>query len=253
MTFHQWLYSQYPNPKIDGRYGPLHIHTFAVCLLMIVLCTLLMRKRTKKSKRIFLSVYALLILFFEITRRIIHFQVFEVYDLSSFLSILLPRPGCAIACWLVMIAVAVNKKAMYNLAGIIAFLCGLAFFLHPGAGFHNEYILFENAYSIITHVLLFSSSVFFITLGFTDYNTKDLWQDVIGLATVFIYSLIEIFVIKIDSDPFFYMPQSQVRVALGMPYGVFLPLYILVIGTAIALFYFIPYIKKTISNKRRKA
>ena len=173
--------------------------------------------------------------------------------MSSFLSILLPRPGCAIACWLIMIAVAVNKKAMYNVAGIIASLCGLAFFLHPGAGFHNEYILFENFYSISTHVLLFSSSIFFITLGFTDYNTKGLWKDVIGLATVFGYSLLEIFVIKIDSDPFFFMPQSQVRVALGMPYGVFLPLYILIIGTAIALFYFIPYVKKTISNKRRKA
>ena len=76
---------------------------------------------------------------------------------------LLPRPGCAISVWLVMLAPIINKKGFYNFASIISILCAVIFFAYPGAGFLHKYILFEDLYSIITHSLFFIGSFLIVT------------------------------------------------------------------------------------------
>ena len=106
MTFKDWLLSNYPeNSKIEGQWGPLHIIVLVACILSIVAISILFsKKRVKddKYRRIVILVLASLILFFEITRRIINIYKTDTFTLNSLLKTLLPRHWCAISCWTVI-------------------------------------------------------------------------------------------------------------------------------------------------------
>ena len=242
MSFKEWLFSSYPNPSTSNQWGLGHIASLVLIAIFVVISTILLKKRSAKDKRLVLIVLASLILFFEIARRVINFCKTPGQDLIQSLRTLLPRPGCAIACWLVMIAVYVNKKIVYNVASIISILCGGIFFIYPVAGYNNQYILFENIYSIITHCTFFAVSICFITYGFTDFKYKGGWKDLIGIAIVFVYAFLEI-VFKIEGDPFFFMANNEVQEIIGMSYNVYLPCYIVFVLFYINLFYGIRYLK----------
>ena len=123
MTFKQWLYgNDFNNPKIDGQWGTLHIITLIICVLLMVGITLLFRKKDEKTKRIVLIVIASILLFFEITRRIINITNPITFTKYNLLWVLLPRPGCAISVWLVILAPIIHKKWFYNFRIIIS--CG---------------------------------------------------------------------------------------------------------------------------------
>ena len=112
---------------------------------------------------------------------------------TDYLYTLLPRPLCAIACWSLIIATVFNKKFLYNFASMTALLCALVFFAYPGAGFNNQYILFENLYSIVTHSLLLVTSISLITLKFTKFEYKNIWKEGICLAVILAYVFLEIY------------------------------------------------------------
>lgn len=255
MTFKDWIYSSYPNPKINGQWGALHIITLLLCIGIIVTLALTLRKRSLKARRIVLFSLAGLIFLFELTRRIIIFSQMTDITFNSFMGTLLPRPWCAIACWTIMIAVLVNKKTLYNFASFSALLCAIIFFAYPGVGFNNKYILFENLYSICTHALLLITSITFITLKFTKFEYKTIWKDLICYGVVLAYALLEIFVLKIESDPMYFMPGSDIQEILGIGYGAFLALYIIFIIIYINLFYLIDdrkNVKKLFKRKNAK-
>lgn len=251
MTFKDWIYSSYPNPAINGQWGFLHIITLVLCVVLIVAIALIFRNKSEKAKKIVLWVLVGFILLFELSRRIINFSRGDDLNLNTFLYRLLPRPWCAIACWTLIVSAIVNKKWLYNFASYSALLCALIFFAYPGVGFNNEYILFENLYSIATHSLLLITSISLITLRFTKFEYKTIWKDLLCLLVVLIYTFIEIYVLKIESDPMYFMPNNDVQEILGLNYGLFLVIYIVFMAIYINLFYLIDD-RKNVRNVFKK-
>lgn len=239
MTFLNWLLSDYPNPKISGQWGIWHILVLVLSIATIVTLALVFRKRSDKTRNIVLWVLVGLILFFEITRRIINLVKTTEFTFNGVLHTLLPRPWCAIACWSIIIATIFRKQYMFNFASFSALLCAVIYFVYPGAGFNNKYFLFENIYSISTHALLLITSITLITLKFTDFRFKNIWKDLICLAVIVAYAFLEIYVLHISDDPLYFMPGNDVHEILGVPYGAFLPIYIVFVAIWICTFYLI--------------
>lgn len=245
MKFTEWLFSTYPNPKVDGAWGPLHIAVLVLVVAFIVGSSLFLRKKNEKYKFAVLWSLAGVLVVLGLVRRIVGFITTSEFTLNRVLRILIPRPGCAIACWLVIIALFVNKKFFYNFASIIGIICAVIFFAYPGVGFTNEYILFENLYSIVTHSCFLIMSVCFITYKLTDFDYKGIWKEGICLLVMLLYVFLEIFVLKTDPDPFYFMPENEVCEVLGgMKYGLYLPLYLVFLFFYVNAFYFITKLSK---------
>lgn len=254
MSFVEWITSSYPNPGIDGQWGWLHITTLIICIASIVAISLIFRGgKYPKARKILLWVLVGILFAFELTRRIVNLCKTTDYSFTNILKILLPRPWCAISCWSIMISVIVNKKFFYNFTSITGILCAVIFFAYPGVGFNNQYILFENLYSIVTHSLLLIISILLITLKFADFRYKGCWKEAICLAVVFVYSILEIFVLKIEDDPLYYMPGNDIQEILGIQYGGFLVVYIIFVLIFINAFYLINDRKAVFRRKVKNA
>lgn len=249
MSFKDWIFSSYPNPSIDGQWGILHILVLIFCIATIVLASFLLRNKSEKSRKIYLIFLASLILIFELTRRIVNFIKMTNPTFNSVMYALLPRPLCAISCWTLIISVIVNKKFFYNFASMISLLSSLIFFAYPGAGFNNVYILFENLYSIATHSLLLIMSISLITLKFTKFEYKSIWKEAIVYLIVLIYSFIEIYVLKIEPDPMYFMPNNDVQEIFGIGYAPFLVIYVVFNIIYFNVFYLIND-RKNLFNKK---
>lgn len=252
MTFKDWLFS---NRKVDdsinGAWGTLHIVTLVACVLLIVALAFLFRKKDEKSRRIVMFTIATIIFIFEISRRVINFAKHDNITFDDALYFLLPRPWCAISCWVMMASVIVNKKFFYNYASVTSLLCAIIFFAYPMAGFTNETLLYENTYSIVTHVCLLVGSITMITLRLTDFQYKGAWKELICLAVTYVYATIEI-VAGIESDPLYFMPGNDAQDILGMnnAYWLYLILYIVFIAVYCSAFYFTQW---TIEKKKSAA
>lgn len=246
MTFHDWLFGGIENPAIKGQWGPLHIATLLICIALIVAFPLVTKrlKSVEKSRKIVIFTLAALILFFEIVRRIVQFILLSQSGASvnlahQILEIIIPRPWCAVSCWLLIASVIVRRPFFYNFASVSALLCSVIYFAYPGVGFNNQYILFDNLYSIATHALLLTMSITLMTLGFATFRFRDLWKTVLAFALTIVYGLIEIFVLKVYSDPMYFMPNGDIQAdILGIGYGLYLFLYTLLIS----LFILVPHL-----------
>ena len=245
MSFSEWLFSTYPNPKVDGAWGALHIITMILCAAFIVASTLLLKNKSERVKRTVLLSLAAVIFVLGVVRRINGLILMDEFLFNKFLRIMLPRPGCAISCWLVIIALIVNKRFFYNFASTVGILCATIFFAYPSAGFTNELILFENLYSILTHALFLVIAVCFITYKFTDFKYDSIWKEGICFGVMLLYVFLEIFVLKIDPDPFYFMRDNEVQEIVGMGYGLYLPLYLVFNFVYVNAFYLIPRLKKS--------
>jgi hypothetical protein len=244
MSLKEWLFSTYPSPHIEGQWGLLHIIVLVCSIIFIVASTLILKSKNQKAKRIVLFILVSIIFAFGVTRRVINFAKATEFTTNSVLRTLLPRPGCAISCWLVILATIINKKSFYNFASIIGILCGIIFFAYPGAGFNNTVILFEDLYSIATHTLFFISSICFITYGFTNFRYKECWKEGIYFFILFVYVMLEIYVLKTESDPFYFMPNNEVQEIIPIDYSLYLPIYIIFMIVYVNLFYLIHKPKK---------
>ena len=171
----------------------------------------------------------------------------------SLLWIIMPKPWCAISCWALMFSVLIKKKFFYNYASLSALLCSVIFFSYPGVGFNNEYILFDNVYSIVTHALLLTMSITLITLKFTDFKYKDFWKFAVCFGVTFVYGLIEIYLLKLVADPMYFMPNGDIQAGiLKISYGLYLFLYIFLIVVYTNAFYLVQD-KQTVKNFFKKA
>ena len=251
MTFYDWITSSYDNPSIKGQWGLGHILTLLLCAGIILGLTFIFRKRSVPTKRIAIFALVGLILFFELLRRCLNIYKTTDYSFHNILHILLPRPWCAISCWMLIISTFVNKKFFYNIASITSLLCAIIFFAYPGVGFNNKYILFENLYSIVTHALLLTTSITLITLKFTKFEYKTIWKELICFAVIFVYAFIEIYLLKIEGDPLYFMPNGDIQDILGVSYAVYLLLYIGFISIYTNVFYLIGD-RKNVIKKRKK-
>lgn len=270
MTFEQWIYgTNFDNPSINGQWELLHIITLVICIGLIVGLSLLFRKKDESTKRKVLIIIASILIFFEVVRRIVNITNPITFTKYNILWVLLPRPGCAISVWLVMLSPFINKKWFYNFASIISILCAVIFFAYPGAGFLNKYILFENLYSIVTHSLFFVGSFLIVTFKLAKFNYRDIKNELICLGGLVVYCVLEMFVLTknaagdpLETDPFYIRPSytlpsgskyvNEVADIVGIKsYPLFLVLYLLFIALYFSAFYF--FSRKSVNKKAELA
>lgn len=259
MTFKDWLCSNRPaGLELKSQpWGTLHIVVLLACIGVILLLAFLLRKKSEKARYIAIFAIAMAILFFEITRRIINFTKpgLDWNDWNSIVYTLIPRPWCAISCWMIISSVFVKKKFFYNFAAITALLNAIIFFAYPDAGFKNH-IAFEELYSIVTHCLLLIGSISMMTLGHTDFRynrgKEKIWYEYICYAGVFLYAFLEI-ILKIEDDPLYFMPGNGVTDVIPLPYPLYVVVYIIfVFGIWTNAFYLIPMLVNKLKAKFAK-
>ena len=251
MSFYDWLFSVYPpDSAINGRWGTLHILTLVACFAIILLIAFIFKNKSEKTKQNVILVLAGFILLFELSRRAINLSRGQL-DTHGLLVTLLPRPWCAISCWVMMASSIVKKRWFYNFASMNALLNAIIFFAYPAVGFNDNVILFENLYSITTHALLLISSISLMTLGLTHFKIKKdfLLKEIISLILVFAYAFIEIFLLQIEKDPMYFMQSNDVQAFLGVEYNLYLVIYVVFLAFYFSLFHII----QRIIDKRKKA
>ena len=236
LTFSQWLFGGIDNPFKAGQWGVLHIATLVVCVALVLSFSFLV-KRAGEPERVKRGIFFSLvggIAFFEIMIRFVYcmklfyFQMPEMEGLTL-LWIILPKPWCAIACWSLIACPFVKKQFFYDFASLSALLCSFIFFIYPGVGYNNEHLLFENWYSILTHALLLTTSITMMTLGIAKFRFCHIWKTGICFALTFVYGLVEIYFLKIQADPMYFMPGGDIQAGiLRMDYGLYLTLYIII-------------------------
>ena len=247
MTFSNWLFGDIENPVINGRWGPLHILTLIICAALIVSFYFIVKhaKNKEKAKKIIVFTLTSLILFFEIASRVVYLiKKYVIFSPGmeglSLTWIILPKPWCAIACWALIASVYVNRRFFYNYASLSALLCSLIFFSYPGVGYNNQYILFDNLYSIVTHALLLTTSITLIVLRFTEFKYRGIWKVGIAFALTYVYGLIQIYLLKTQTDPMYFMPNGDIQAGiLKISYGLYLFLYIAFILIYVNAFYLV--------------
>ncbi len=245
MTLHDWIFSIYPeNSAIQGQWGILHIATLLLCAALIAGIAYLLRSKSDTARQTAIVVLAAVILLFEITRRVINLSRGYDWDWHYFWYVMLPRPWCAISCWMTVAAAITKKRFLYNFSAMNGLLCALVFFAYPSVGFNDRYILFENVYSISTHSLLLITSVLMMLFGLTDFSVKraNLLKETALLCGVYAYAFAEIFWLKIEPDPLFFMPNNQVQTILGLPYGWYLVVYAVFLAFYFTLFHIVQHI-----------
>lgn len=237
MSFSQWLFGGIENPYKGGQWGPLHIAVMLSCVILILVFDFIVKRSGNKEKAKQVIAYALAgaILFFEIMIRFV--QCVKLYHLHlpemegiTMLWIILPKPWCAIACWSLIASVFLKKTFFYNYASLSALLCSVIFFIYPGVGFNNVHLLFENWYSILTHALLLTTSITLMTFRYADFKYRLLWKVAVCFLLTFVYAFIEIYVLHIQTDPMYFMPNGDIQAdILRINYGLYLFGYIAVI------------------------
>ena len=149
MDFINWLFSSFDNPRVNQQWGLLHIAVLLSCIAIILVLAFTARKKSERFRKNTIAVLVFIILAFELSRRAINIARPSLTDTElgtwkDWLYTLLPRPWCAISCWLLIFSIFFNQKFLYNFASMCALLCAIIFFAYPDAGFNNEIMEFEN-------------------------------------------------------------------------------------------------------------
>jgi len=257
MSFSQWLFGGIENPFEGNQWGPLHIATLVCCGLFVVGFYFLVKhaRDKEKTKNIILCSLAGAIAFFEVMIRFVYCVKLYVLHQAEMngvtaLWIVLPKPWCAISCWALIACIFIKKRFFRNYASLSALFCAVVFFVYPGVGYNNVYLLFENWYSILTHALLLTSSVTMIVLKITDFRYREFWKLAVCFILTFLYGLLEIFVLKLEPDPMYFMPGGDIQAdILRLPYGLYLFCYIAIF----LVFINVPYLAQKQTANRSAA
>ncbi|MBO7214756.1 MAG: YwaF family protein [Clostridia bacterium] len=261
MTFRDWIFSLHPeNDGYNGQWQLPHILTLLISIAFIIGLTFAFRNKSRSARTTVLRVLAGCILFFEIARRIINYKKGVMFDLNSTLTHLLPRPWCAISCWILIFTSIFNKKTLWNFSAINALLCAIIFFAYPSTGFNHKHLLFENIYSIVTHALLIVSAVLILTYKLGDFRYKretfaqGFLKEIIMFVAVFVYGILELpSILDLSFDPLFFVPThpgytNDVQEILGLSGALYLTLYFTFLIIWINAFYLIPILRKKLSK-----
>ena len=101
----------------------------------------------------------------------------------------------------------------------------------------------------MTHALLLTTSITMMVLGITDFQYKDFWKTGLCFLLTFMYAFVEIFLLKIQADPMYFMPDGDIQAdILRMNYGLYLTLYILVF----LIFINVPYLIALKAKKKQR-
>lgn len=114
MTFHDfWTNENNPTlPKSEYLYNTRHILVLVGTVLACLILTLIFYKKSEKAKNILLYVLASILLFFEITSRIVNLIITDDYGFENIFKILVPMHICSVMVWVFIIAIFSHSKTL---------------------------------------------------------------------------------------------------------------------------------------------
>ena len=248
MSFHDWWTNE-NNPSIPQQeylYGTRHIVIIAIAIVLVIVLTIIFAKKSQKTKNALLTVLVSILLFFEISSRILNFAICTDFSWQNILKILLPMHICSVAVVTLIVGYFSKNKVLMNFSTIVGLLATIAFLLYPAVGINKVYISFTCLYSIISHITGFVVSCLLINLGFVKLKFNEIWQTYLCFGIMFAYGALLDFVILPGSD-YMYLVHDPLSLDIAFPYQI---IYGAMIAVYILAFYFVFYIK---NKKNRKA
>jgi len=237
MTLKDWLRNENNPilPKSEYLYGTRHIVLLILTILFCFGVYFLLRKSSDKSKNIFLYVCASVLLFFEITSRIVNLVIANTYTLTTISQIILPMHMCSVMVWIFIIGIFSKNKFLLRYSAIMGLLSTLVFLLYPAVGINQKYMAFTNIYSTFSHMLGFILCVSLMSLRIVDFRFKKIWQPYVCATIMFAYGYLLNWVIFPGSD-YMYMRNDPLGLGLNYPHQY---LYSSILIVYIFTFYFV--------------
>lgn len=248
MNFHDWWTNE-NNPSLpqdEYLFGTRHIIMICIAVLAVVILSIIFFRKSKKAKNILLTILVSILLFFEITSRIVNFAICTDFSWQNILKILLPMHICSVAVITLIIGFFSKNKLLINFSAIVGILATFAFLMYPAVGINKTYITFTCLYSITAHVTGFVTACLLINLGYTKFRFAKIWQTYLCFAIMFCYGAFIDFVILPGSD-YMYLVNDPLELNLGFPYHI---LYGALLVVYIFMFYFISYAVNKIKHKK---
>jgi len=229
MTFLDWITNS-NNPELDKSeylFGTRHIIMLVITFAMCIVLSLLFRKRSEKSKNILLYSLASVLLFFEITSRIVNLSILEVYNIKTVLDVLLPMHICSVIVWVFIVGIFSKSKILLNYSVIVGFLATLAFLMYPAVGVNQKYMAFTNIYSTVSHMVGFTLAILLMALKRVEFKFSKIWQPYLCMVIMFTWGYLLNWVIFPGSD-FMYMRSDPLGLELNFHYYfLYIPLLII--------------------------
>ena len=248
MTFVEW-WTDANNSTLEFSqyiYGPRHIALLIAAFGLTIFLLLLFRKKSEKSKNILLTVLASILLFYEISTRIVNLIILNDYTLTNIFKIIMPLHICSVAVWVLIIGFFTKNKLLLSSGVVMALVATSVYLLCPGTGINKVNITFTATYSIISHTTGFILSVLLIGFGYIKLELHKIWQTYLAFGLMLLWGALVDFVILPGSD-YMYLRNNPLPIDLVIPhqiiYGALLAIYIF-------MFYYIYYLK---SKKTKKA
>lgn len=248
MTFNDF-WTNNNNPKLEKSeylYNYRHILVLFLVLSLCIFFSIIFKKKSEKSKDILLKILASILLFFEITSRIVNLIIAEEYTVESVLKILLPMHICSVIVWTFIITIFFKIKNLYSFTVICGLLATGGFLLYPAVGLDRVYMTFTQLYSTISHSIGFVCGILMITLGYVKFNFKKIWQPFLSFAVMFLWGALLDFII-FPGENYMYLRVDPLELSLPFPYYF---LYIAMLTAYISLYYIISLVINKIKNKR---
>ena len=248
MSFHDWWTNE-NNPSLSQSeylFGTRHIIMLSIAVLAVVVLSIIFFKKSQRAKNILLTILVSILLFFEISSRVVNLAICTDFSWQNILKIILPMHICSVAVVALIIGYFSKSKLLMNFATIAGLLSTVAFLLYPAVGINKTYISFTCLYSIVSHVTGFVVACLLINLGKVKFKLKDIWQMYICFAIMFAYGALLDFVILPGSD-YMYLRNDPLELNLGFPYHI---LYGAILLVYIFMFYIITFVVDKIKQKR---
>ena len=250
MSFSDW-WTNKNNPSLtqaEYLFGTRHIVMICVAVLSVVILSILFCKKSQRAKNILLTILVSVLLFFEIVSRVVNLVICSDFSWQNILKIILPMHICSVAVVFLIIGYFSKNKVIINFVTIAGLLSTFAFLAYPAVGINRTYISFTCLYSIVSHVTGFVVACLLINLGYAKFKFKDIWQNYLCFAIMFVWGYLLDFVILPGSD-YMYLRNDPLELNLGFPYHF---LYGAILVVYILAFYLITFIVDKIKQHKQK-
>ena len=240
MTFHDfWTNENNPTlPKSEYLYNTRHILVLVGTVLACLILTLIFYKKSEKAKNILLYVLASILLFFEITSRIVNLIITDDYGFENIFKILVPMHICSVMVWVFIIAIFSHSKTLMEYSVIGGLIATVAFLAYPAVGLNRVYMSFTCIYSTFSHAIGFVTVILMMILGKVHFKFKDIWKVYLCFTVMFLWGVLLDFVIFPGSD-YMYIVNDPLELNLNFPYQI---LYAAVLIVYVLIFYVVDFI-----------
>lgn len=247
MSFIDWL-SGANNPTLPKevyQYGARHLSVWIAVVVLAIITSIIMYKRTKRTKDIFFTICAGVFLFFEIADRVVNLIFMTDYSVENIFKTILPLYFCSIAVWFFIVALFSKKDALINSSAIFGLLVTLAFFIAPAVGFNKQYVTFDCFYSIFSHSLGLFVSIVMIATRYARFNIKKIWQTFVFAVAFIIYG-VAMSLWAFPGEDYMIILNNPLGINFGIPWW---SMYLIFVAVWITSFYLIELIVHKIKRQ----